>query len=212
MSTGFCNYLNKNVCSRLNAPCFRLQQQEKCEFQNHYVLVSNTLRDPPISKKVKEALLQPFLEKWTDFAISPSTGKKNMTGQPLEQAIRTVTQQELSKLGATVVNRAKKINIGEDAYILADVLVEKPNYPTSIISVKSWIGTTQIRETFGYAYLGKLWNGQKNIRVYMVSLYPIEKRLKKVEDICRPYLDGIYSISQNPYFDDLIQELNAIYQ
>ena len=121
-----------------------------------------------------------------------------MTGLPLEQTIRDVTKNELSPLGVTVHDRAHKYHLGEDVFILADVLMEKEGYPISLISIKSWIGTTQIRETFAKAYLSKVWNGQKNVRFFMTSLLPIEPRIKRVERICKPYLDGVYSISGMP--------------
>ena len=49
------------------------------------------------------------------------------------------------------------------------------------------------------------------VRVYMTSLMPIPDRIKRVEIICKPYLDRIFSISGEPYFDELISELKMVY-
>jgi len=212
MSPSFCNHLQKSNCGLLNATCFRLRQQSICEFSTHHELITNFQNEPPITQQVKQDLLQPFLAKWKSYAASPSPGKKNMTGLPLEKTIRERIKNELVNQQVTVYDRAHKFEIGEEVSIFADVFIEKEGYPISIVSVKSWIGTTQIRETFAYAYLSKLWNGQKNVRLFMASLYPIEPRIKRVEKICKPYLDGVYSISGKPYFDDLISELQYIYK
>lgn len=211
MSVNFCLKLKNQNCTLLNSKCFRLRQQSECDFKDHHNLIFNYQHNPPISQKVKKELRNPFIQKWQSYAASPSPGKKNMTGLPLEHSLRKITREELDVLGVKVHEKTRRFNIGEGVYILADVLIEKEKYPTTVISVKSWIGTTQIRETFAYAYLSKLWNGQKNVRVYMTSLMPIPDRIKRVEKICKPYLDRIFSISGEPYFDELISELKILY-
>lgn len=211
MPNNFCPHLRNKTCSLLNEECFRLRQQSICDFLNHYHMITNYTNDPPITQIVKKELLQPFLEKWKSYAASPSPGKKNMIGQPLEQIFRKRIKEELENQDVLVYDKAHKFEIGEEVSIYADVFIEKEGYPISIVSVKSWIGTTQIRETFAYAYLSKLWNGQKNVRLFMATLHPIEPRIKRVESICKPYLDGLYSITSKPYFDELIVELKKIY-
>ena len=156
MSINFCNHLLQNECSLLNETCFRLRQQSKCDFSTHHKLITNYQNEPSITQQVKRDLLQPFLAKWKSYANSPSPGKKNMTGLPLEKIIRQRIKTELIKINATVFDKAHKFEIGEKVSILADVFIEKKGCPVSIVSVKSWIGTTQIRETFAYAYLSKL--------------------------------------------------------
>ena len=211
MSVIFCPHLANQNCALLSSTCFRLRQQSECDFKDHHNLIFNYQHNPPISQEVKKELMKPFLQKWQSYAASTSPGKKNMTGLPLEQSLRKITRKELDFLGVKVYEKTHRFNIGEGVYIIADVLLEKEKYPTTVISVKSWIGTTQIRETFAYAYLSKLWNGQKNVRVYMTSLMPIPDRIKRVEIICKPYLDRIFSISGEPYFDELISELKMVY-
>ena len=69
----------------------------------------------------------------------------------------------------------------------------------------------QIRETFGYAYLAKMWLGQKDIRVYMVGLQEISEHLNPLIELFRPYIDGVFSLCGTPYLDDLIQEAKRLY-
>ena len=95
--------------------------------------------------------------------------------------------------------------------IIADILAEKEEYPSIIIEVKSWIGSQQIRDTFGYAYLLKSWSGHKNHRVFMVCLQEFDETSKNLISACAPYLDGVYSLSDEPYFDDLVDILKEIY-
>jgi len=45
----------------------------------------------------------------------------------------------------------------------------------------------------------------------MVTLHPLKKRLKELITACRPFIDGIFSLSGKPYYDDLINELKNIY-
>lgn len=134
-----------------------------------------------------------------------------MTGIPVEQGIRSSIMNILTPLNVSVHPRGKKFEIWDDVNIIADILAQKDEYPTSIISVKSWIGTTQIRETYAYAYFSKTWHGQKNIRLFMISLHPIPNRLMKLIRACMPFIDGVYSLSGSPYYDDLVAELHNIY-
>ena len=52
---------------------------------------------------------------------------------------------------------------------------------------------------------------KKNIRLYMITLYPLTKSIMDTYSICRPYIDGVYSLSSEPYLDELISELLKIY-
>lgn len=141
-----------------------------------------------------------------------------MTGISPENAIRDTIKMELSLYNVTVSDHGKKIEIWRDTQasrgvnIIADVYAEKENCPSSIVSVKSWLGTTQIRETFAYAYFSKSWFGHKNMRVFMVTLYPIRQRLQPLIGACKPYIDGFYSLNGRPYFDDLLNEMTDIYR
>jgi len=157
-------------------------------------------------------MLPKVIESWKAYAANPSPGKKNMTGGVLEKEIRAFVREELSACNASVAEHGKKFEVWENLSIIADCLIEKKGSPTSIISVKSWIGPTQLRETFGYAYFSKTWLGQKNIRVYMIQLPPTENHLKSLITACSPYIDGVYSVSGEPYFDSLLGTLKEIYK
>jgi hypothetical protein len=152
------------------------------------------------------------------YVKAPRPGKKDMTGRPLEKGIRKVLKEELAGFNVSIPDSGKKFTIWEaptkeeEINIISDCMIKKQGYPTSIVSVKSWIGSTQLRETFAYAYFSKSFHGQKNIRVYMVGLQPIRKDIKDLAKICRPYIDGVYSLSEEPYIDELIEELKVIYK
>ena len=211
MSATFCNHLSQGLCTILTEVCFRYKEKTKCEFQNHYNLVLGSSADPPRTQLVKQKMMPLFIERWKDFAKLPSTGKKSMTGIPLEKAVRETVINELSTNDVIVPNRGRQFKIWEDVRIIADVIISKNDCPTSIISVKSWIGPTQIRETFAYAYFSKAWHGQKNMRLFMVTLHPLNQNLSQIIDVCKPYIDGVYSLSSQPYFDTMIQTLSTLY-
>jgi hypothetical protein len=110
-----------------------------------------------------------------------------------------------------VYNQPKQFFIWQNnVRIIADCLAKKQNRK-AVVSVKSWLGTEQIRETFAYAYLAKTWLGQRDIRVYQVGLTEFKERLKPLAEACKPYLDGVYSLSSEPYFDDLVAEMKKYF-
>jgi hypothetical protein len=53
------------------------------------------------------------------------------------------------------VHAQERYYIWGDTAIRADGLVKKEGFPTSIISVKTWLAEERIRETFAYAYWAK---------------------------------------------------------
>jgi hypothetical protein len=207
----FCEKLSGNKCVILEVRCPRLRSGKQCDMLLHYKYLKNTFRDPELSRIIKRNILPEVLERWKEYAENPRPGKKDMTGVPLEKGIRASLKDKLNRFGATVSDFGEQFYVWEDVKIIADCIIRKDNKPTSIISIKSWIGCTQIRETFGYAYLSKTWLGQKNIRVYMVSLQPIYVN-KSLIDVCKPYIDGVYSLSEKPYIDELLTELERIYR
>jgi hypothetical protein len=204
----FCEELiNDGQCKKLEEHCFRVRFKKKCEFIGHYNQIKKSTKYTPLAKKVKEIMYPKFMKEWKAFARDPRTGKKRMTGGPLELAIRQVLRQELAPYKVTIYNKAKKFAVWDnDVYVIADCLIEKLSF-RSVISVKTWIGTEQIRETFAYAYFAKTWLGQKDIRVYQVGLFPLKEKLKSLIESCKPYLDGVFSLSSDPYFDVLVQTL-----
>ena len=135
-----------------------------------------------------------------------------MTARPLEKTLRDFLKDELSSLNVSVPTKGRKLELFRNIKIIPDIIAKKEGYPTSLFSIKCWVGTSQIRETFAYAYFSKMWYGQKNIRVYMIIFQPIPDYIKDVEKICRPYIDGVYSLSGEPYFDELVEELIQLYK
>jgi hypothetical protein len=171
----------------------------------------NRTYDPPLAKQIKGELISPIIESWKDYARSTSPGKKGMTAYPFEEAIRNTVKNQLGSLGVVVSERGQKYSAWENVNIIPDCLVKKKGYPDCIISMKSWIAEGQIRETFAFAYFAKTWLGQKNVRVYMLGFTPLKSHLHKLIDICKPFIDGVYSLSGGPYIDKLIEELRRIY-
>ncbi|GAI54534.1 unnamed protein product, partial [marine sediment metagenome] len=73
-----------------------------------------------------------------------------MTAMPLEKAMRGSIEETLRGYGADVSNTGKQLpSLG----MIADCLIKKNGFPTSIISIKTWLTPEAIRETFAYAYL-----------------------------------------------------------
>lgn len=209
----FCPELNVSnaKCRKLTEKCFRIEHKNKCEFIGHYNHIKDYQRNKPLAIKAKQIMEPRFFEEWKSFARDPRPGKKRMTGGPLEEAIRKILKSELSPLGVTVYNRGKQFYVWqENVRIIADCLAEKESRK-AIVSVKTWVGTEQIRETFAYAYLAKTWLGQKDVRVYQIALFPFQKALNSLVEACRPYLDGVYSLSSRPYLDDLVKEMKKYF-
>ena len=186
--------------------------QTQCDFLYHYQLLINRSSDPPLASQIKSELISPVLESWKDYARNTSPGKKGMTAYPFESAVRSIVKERLSLLGVDVPEQGKKYTFWKNLNIIADCLTKKEGYPDCIISMKSWVAEGQIRETFAYAYLAKTWLGQKNVRVYMLGVTPIQQHLQGLIDACKPYIDGIFSLSGAPYIDELINELEKIYK
>ncbi|MGA2670710.1 MAG: hypothetical protein ABSF21_04770 [Dehalococcoidia bacterium] len=163
--------------------------------------------------RARTGMIDPLLASWKKYAQHPLPGAKNVVASPLEREVTAILKFELEPLSVTV--RAQEhFSIWGDIAIRADGLVEKKGFPTSIISVKTWLGLGQIRETFAYAYWAKTWLGQKHIRVYHIAILKTPTRGKTTEgliEICKPYLDGAFFLTEAPYIDDLIRELKETY-
>jgi hypothetical protein len=194
----------------MNKECYHPRSENECSLSIYYNYLEYTRNDPPISQEVKRIMKPEFLERWKNYS-QDRPGKKDMTGIPLENALRTVLKNKLSPYGVMVSERGKKFNIFEKETIIPDALAIKEGKPTSLFSVKSWIGQTQLRETFAYGYFSKIWHGQKNIRLYMITIQDLKQSIKAMSSICHPYIDGVFSLSDNPYFDVLIEELQKLY-
>jgi len=211
----FCRELSGESCSLVGERCFRIQAGEQCEYINYYKQLKAIGKDTPaIAARARTSMIDPLLASWRRYAQHPLPGVKNVVASPLEREVRAILKSELEPLGAAVYDTGKKYRIWGDIAIIADGLVEKEGFPTSIISVKTWLAEGQIRETFAYAYWAKTWLGRKQIRVYQVSILKTSTKGKTIEsliEICKPYLDGVFYLTEAPYIDDLIRELKEIY-
>ena len=210
----FCNYLEGDMCNILDRKCMRLPLHNfNCDMRGCYMKL-NSIEDgtPLCSAELRKRMRNGFLDNWKHHAENPRPGKKDMTARPMEKEIRTFLISELGTLGVNVYPTGKKFIVWDNVHIIADALTEPDsNRPTSIFSFKTWLGTEQLRETFGYAYLAKTWLGQRNVRVYMVGLIEFNKGLEPLIKACQPYIDGVYSLCGYRYFDELIKELKVLY-
>jgi len=207
-----CKNLSNGKCTKLDVPCRRKKRKQVCQFPLHYEYLTQSSKDERIAKILKSSILPEVLENWKAYVQNPRPGKKDMTGGPLERGIRNLLKNELGKLSVITSESGEEFPIWDGVRIIADCISKKEGHPIAIFSIKSWIGPAQIRETFAYAYFSKNWYGQRNMRVYMITLPPIEKSLKSLIETSRPYIDGVYSLSGKPYIDELIDELKETYQ
>ncbi len=209
-----CNYLEGDKCNILDRRCMRLSLHDfTCDMRGHYINLSSFDDNPPHhSAEVRKGMLNGFLGNWRRHAENPRPGKKDMTARPMESVLRAYLISELGSLGVKVYPTGKKLIVWDKVHIIADALTEQDSSrPQSIFSFKTWIGAEQLRETFGYAYFSKTWLGQRNVRVYMVGLNEFNKGLDPLIKACKPYIDGVYSLCGYRYFDELVEELVALY-
>lgn len=188
------------VCKKIQKACPLLKVCKKqystgeCHFIYHWEAIKDKKTDSDFAKQIKKEMYSPFIEKWEDFAKDPKSGKKRMTGGVFEKALRDSLRKELSPLGAVISNTGVKLTDFESICGNVDCLIEKEERPKSIISVKTWLGTEQLRETFATAYFAKYYYGQLNIRVYMVAFLPFNRKTEW-EKACLPYVDGIFGMA-----------------
>lgn len=209
-----CGKLSGETCQVVNERCFRLQAKEPCEYIDYLQRLADPKNTPPIATRAKKDMIDPLLASWKKYAQKPLPGIKGVVAIPLEREVRAILKSELQPLGVTVYDAGKKYRIWEDTAIIADGLVEKEGFPTSIISVKTWLGEGQIRETFAYAYWAKTWLGRRQISVYQIAILKTPTKGKTIEgliEICKPYLDGVFYLTEEPYIDDLIEKLKQSY-
>lgn len=214
-SNTFCEKLSGESCSLVGERCFRIQAGTQCEYIGYYKRLKDMGKDTPaIAARARTSMIDPLLASWKKYARHPLPGVKSVVAFPLEREVRAILKSELEPLGVAVNDTGTKYRIWEDIAIIADGLAQKEGFPTSIISVKTWLGEGQIRETFAYAYWAKTWLGRKQIRVYQVAILKTPTKGKTIEgliEICKPYLDGVFYLTEAPYIDDLIRELKEIY-
>jgi len=211
----FCKQLSGESCSLVGERCFRIQAGTQCDYIDYYERLRDIVKDTPaIAARARTSMIDRLLASWKEYAQHPLPGKKGVVAYPLEREIRAILKSELEPLGVVVYDTGRKYRIWEDIAIIADGLAQKEGFPDSIVSTKTWLAEGQIRETFAYAYWAKTWLGRKQIRVYQVAVFKTPTKGKGIEsliEICKPYLDGVFYLTEAPYIDDLIRELREIY-
>lgn len=215
MEKRFCDYLKSESerCTVLETKCLPSirNKQQKCAFAYHYLWLTNLTDDKPEANRIKSEVKPQACNNWRKFMQeNMPSGRKNMTAKPLEDSIRNALRRNLSDYEVQVKDKPGKLSILGEGAPIVDCHVTKEGYPDSIISIKTWLNQESVRETFGYAYMAKYLEGQKRYRIFMVCLNQI-KALREVIDTYKPFLDGVYSLSGEPYFDDLLDELRIIY-
>ena len=110
--------------------------------------------------------------------------------------------------GATVEVR-KRIEILNNLYVIIDGKIEKEGKPTSLISCKVTLDPLSFRESFSCAFFAK--KHYDNVKFYMIATHPSSKLSKQLIDISKHHMDGVYYLSEKPYFDELVKELEGIY-
>lgn len=213
--SNLCEKLEGESCAILREKCFR-SGRLPCALFDYYTDFTDISNDtPPIARKVREDMLDPFILNWKEYAAHGApAGRKNMTATPLEKQLRAVLRSHLAPLGVSVPETGRRFYVWKDSPINADALAEKEGFPRSIFSFKAWVGTEQVRETFAYAYLAKTWLGQKLIRVYEIGVRKSQTQagtLESLVGVCKPYLDGVFYLTAEPYLDDLIKDLKQVY-
>jgi hypothetical protein len=151
------------------------------------------------------------IKRWKDYAEKNSRGNKQMTARPLEDAVSECLKSTLAKYGVQV-NTRKKFEIIEGANTVIDCLLIKSEHPKTLISIKTWLGPDSFRESFGDAYFIKAMFGRRNIRFFIVTLFPFEYISREWIQLAKPFVDEVYSLSEPPYIDDLLYELERIYK
>jgi len=211
MSVENCPLLDKQdnkTCKELKKLCSVKEQNKdrRCAFSEHFEKLKPSSADMPEAVKIKEEILNKTIEEWKKHT---SSGGRHMTARPLEDAVYNAIKNMLGDC----VDQRKKIKIGKERNIVvADCLVRKNDRPTSLISIKTWLTTEAIRETFAYAYLIRENPPvHKGAKVFMVTLIPICSKHEAWIKAFNDYIDGVYSLSGKPYIDDLLKELRVIY-
>lgn len=137
-------------CSILDIPCEFPDKPQNCGFRCHYNCLTITV-DSPITSEIKKRMLPRVVNNWKSRSGS---GARNMTGRPFEDVTSEILKELLSHLNVEIVTR-KKFEIVPGVNTIVDIKIEKPGYPTSIISMKTWIGNGEFRNCLGDAYLIK---------------------------------------------------------
>jgi len=200
-----CEYLSDKACCPLDRPCLFLGKPQNCGFRAHYVCLDTT-GDPLITAEIKEILTPKVVKNWKKYRGS---GGRQMTARPLEDSVSEVLKSKLGHIGVEVKTR-KKLEISPGVKTIMDITVEEPGYPSTLISMKTWIGAGEFRNCFGNAYFIKMMYGMIKTRFYIVTLLPVQMSTELVK-LAKPYIDGLYGLAEEPYIDELFESLEELY-
>jgi len=198
-----CEYLINGRCTILDKQC-NYKKPADCGFRFYYTRL-NSSEGSPIAVEVKKRMASIVLKNWKEF---DERGNRNMVARPLEDTVSDVFRQKLSAYGVNVVTR-KKFNVGQGYAPIIDIRLEKPSLVTSLISIKSYLSPGAFRDSFGNAYFAKLMYGQRNIKFFIVTI-AVQMSADMVE-LARPYIDGVYRLSESPYIDELVNLAEGLY-
>jgi len=215
----FCPYLAKRPwgrCKLLEEQCFRMSSGRPCALKDHYEHLTIKEHDPPLTKKLKKALLSEVIKKWKEYAARPQERGRGrvafLTGRPLEDCIYNLLQDELRNLGVRLGLR-KRIEILGGIGIVPDIIISKEGKPTTFIAIKTWVGSgDSVRDIMMIGHFLKREFGERYAKVYAIVLISaLPRRGSRLSEEIKKYIDGLYFIDQEPYIDDLIREIKSIY-
>jgi hypothetical protein len=164
-------------------------------------------------KRVMDDLRKMFLSNWKKACSKKKggkTGDKSIIAGPLESVITSFLRNEFRE--------GVEVEKGKIEEISWDVVIKKKKggSPECLISIKTYIGPGQIRETWASAYLAK--RHDRKIKIYMVGIRPADARkpdnnAKRMNDYLNKFprkgIDKIFYLTTKPYFSSLVKELRG---
>ena len=209
-----CKQLSGNrTCNAMKTSCSYLERQAKqrCSLSVHLEWLDKPSPGKPKAEAIRQNLRPEIIKAWVAHRKEGElAGRKSMTGRALEDGLFRAIKDELVGLGCDFNQRKRPREGNELLRVNVDCLLEKKGYPQTIISIKTGLNREALRETFAYAYLFKQWLGQKGCRAFLVALGD-DGDLSTLVDAFKPYLDGVYYLTKEPYIDDLLERLQGIY-
>ncbi|MEW6141585.1 MAG: hypothetical protein AB1597_00300 [Chloroflexota bacterium] len=204
---------DKRTCKVTKGKCYR-GRKGQCEYYRSYwrpLFKKIDGRLPKSCREIMTELRKNFRENWRKHAENSGrkVGGRNVLSSPFEKSISNYVRRVLGYPD----NAKLKGEIYGNNW---DIVVEKNGSPACLISLKTYIGYEQIRETFASAYVAKRKN--KNIEVYMVAIRPtgrnkdMDENAKKMKDYLRSYnryIDDVFYLTAKPYFSDLTKKLKG---
>jgi hypothetical protein len=176
---------------------------------------------PPIARHASQRLAAKWI-KIQHGRMAPFDNKahskvfENVVSDEMRAHLRnsvTVRTREIKRIRSL-------IGIGAEA----DVLIEPKNLrrkPVAIVSCKMTLAPESLKECIGEAYaLTKLFKHHKlGLRYYLVAThryhYKSEAQANEIDEfakVSKRYLQGIYTLTNKPFIDQLVYELKATYR